>query len=69
MTVNTPTIEETTATTLPMTTATWTGWLEKNPGSNTPVQGQTASRLWSGGSSESSVGPATTRIRPWSTWT
>ena len=35
ITVNTPTTADTTATTAPMMRATWTGWLEKNPGSNT----------------------------------
>ena len=37
MTVNTPTTAETTATTPPIRTATWTGALEKKPGSNTHV--------------------------------
>ncbi len=36
-TVNTPTTADTTATTAPMTVATWTGWLAKNPGSKTQV--------------------------------
>ena len=35
MTVNTPTRADTTAVKVPRPRATWTGWLEKNPGSKT----------------------------------
>ena len=38
MTVNTPTIPETTAAIAPTTRATWTGSEEKNPGSNSEDQ-------------------------------
>jgi zinc/manganese transport system ATP-binding protein len=37
MTVNTPTTPETTATTPPITSAVWTGWLSKKPGSKIDV--------------------------------
>ncbi len=68
-TVNTPTTPETTATMLPTTHAMCTGPLEKKPGSNTQCTGQTALRPGSGGSPDSSMGPATTRMRPWRVWT